>query len=89
MRTKDTASAKLPIRRGLGESEAAIYLSLSASFFRDLVKRGIMPPPRLIGKRRVWDVDELDIAFRALPHETSNLAPDRNGFGTGSWTDYE
>ena len=89
MRTKATASTKLPIRRGLGESEAAIYLSLSASFFRDLVKRGVMPPPRLIGKRRVWDVDELDIAFRALPHETSDLAPDHNGFGAGSWTDFE
>jgi hypothetical protein len=89
MTSKPTVSAKLPIRRGLGESEAAIYLSLSASFFRDLVNRGIMPPPRLIGKRRVWDVEKLDIAFKALPHETSDLAPDRNGFGTGSWTDYE
>jgi len=43
-----------------------------------------MPPPRLIGKRRVWDFEELDVAFRALPHETSDLAPDRNGFGAGS-----
>ncbi len=89
MRSKSTVSSKLPVRRGLGESEAAIYLSLSASFFRNLVKRGVMPPPRLIGKRRVWDVEELDIAFRALPHETSGLAPDQSGFGNGSWTDYE
>jgi hypothetical protein len=89
MRTKANASTNLPILRGLGESEAAIYLSLSVSFFRDLVKRGVMPPPRLIGKRRVWDVEELDVAFRALPPETSGLAPDQSGFGTGSWTDYE
>jgi len=84
MRTKANASTRIPIRRGLGASEAAIYLSLPASFFRDLVRRGVMPPPRLIGKRRVWDFEELDVAFRALPHETSDLAPDRNGFGAGS-----
>ena len=89
MRTKATASTKLPIRRGLGESEAAIYLSLSASFFRDLVKRGVMPPPRLIGKRRVWDVEELDIAFKALPHETSGLAANQADLGANSWTDFE
>ena len=40
-----------------------MYLSLSASFFRHLVEQGIMPRPRIAGRRRIWDVDELDLAF--------------------------
>ena len=89
MTSKSVTSAKLPFRRGLAESEAAIYLSLSASFFRDLVKRGVMPPPRLIGKRRVWDVEELDIAFKALPRDTSGIAASYGDPGDNSWTDFE
>ena len=89
MASKPAISAKLPFRRGLAESEAAIYLSLSASFFRDLVKRGVMPPPRLVGKRRVWDVEEIDIAFKALPHEYIGPAVGQSEFGDNSWTDFE
>jgi len=68
-RSKSEISARLPLRRGFSETEAAVYLSLSPSFFRTLVARGIMPPPRIIGGRRVWDIDELDAAFKAIPHE--------------------
>jgi hypothetical protein len=28
-----------------------------------------MPRPRLAGGRRIWDVEELDLAFKALPRE--------------------
>ncbi|MGQ4273445.1 hypothetical protein [Terrihabitans sp. B22-R8] len=28
-----------------------------------------MPRPRLLNGRRVWDVDDLDAAFKALPIE--------------------
>jgi predicted DNA-binding transcriptional regulator AlpA len=71
MAAKSKVSSRLPLRRGLSACEAAIYLSLSASFFRRLVEQGIMPRPRIIGARRIWDVEELDIAFRALPREAS------------------
>ena len=57
------------MRRGLSEPEAALYVGLSASKFRELVRTGIMPRPRLIGRRRVWDIDDLDAAFKALPVE--------------------
>ena len=67
MATKASIGCQLPIRRGLSEVEAALYLSLSASFFRRLVEQGMMPRPRLLGRRRIWDVEELDLAFRALP----------------------
>jgi excisionase family DNA binding protein len=49
--------------------EAAGYLSLSASFFRQLVIANKMPRPRLIGARRVFDIEELDVAFRSMPRE--------------------
>ena len=60
MTAKAVIAARLPVRRGLGEEEAAVYLSLSPSFFRQLVERGEMPRPRLLGARRIWDVDDLD-----------------------------
>jgi hypothetical protein len=28
-----------------------------------------MPKPRVLGSRRIWDVDDLDAAFKALPRE--------------------
>lgn len=28
-----------------------------------------MPRPRMINARRVWDVDDLDAAFKSLPRE--------------------
>lgn len=69
MTAKAIIAARLPVRRGLGEEEAAVYLSLSPSFFRQLVERGEMPRPRLLGARRIWDVDDLDTAFKNLPIE--------------------
>ncbi|MET0438281.1 MAG: hypothetical protein ABW043_12395 [Devosia sp.] len=66
---KASVAARLPIRRGLGEAEAAMYIGLGASKFAELVKDGRMPRPRLIDNRRVWDVDDIDAAFRALPIE--------------------
>jgi excisionase family DNA binding protein len=88
MPSKIVVSARLPIRRGLNESEAAIYLSLSASFFRKLVEQGVMPRPRLVGSRRIWDVEELDLAFKGLPREGG----EDGTFGAkcnDSWADYE
>ena len=84
MTSKIIAASRLPVRRGLGEVEAATYLSLSASFFRRLVEQGVLPRPRLVGSRRIWDVDELDVAFRALPREG-----DAEAAAVNSWADYE
>jgi hypothetical protein len=79
MTTKAAIAAHLPIRRGFGEMEAAVYLSLSPSNFRQLVIAKKMPRPRLIGKRRVYDIEELDAAFKAMPREggeTEDEPPD-------------
>jgi excisionase family DNA binding protein len=75
MRRKAVIAANLPIRRGLDENEAAVYLALSPSFFRKLVAERRMPRPRLAGGRRVWDVAELDMAFKMLPREGGDDEP--------------
>jgi hypothetical protein len=85
---KASVAGRLPVRRGLSEVEAAIYLSLSPSLFRRLVDQGVMPRPRVAGGRRIWDVEELDLAFKALPREGGEEA--QFGVTSGnSWTDYQ
>jgi hypothetical protein len=91
MPPKAVIAGRLPIRRGLDENEAAIYLSFSPSFFRKLVGEGRMPRPRLADGRRVWDVEELDLAFKALPREGGDAEPifaaeDRQG-ASNPWDD--
>jgi hypothetical protein len=81
MARKRDIAAYLPVRRGLGEAEAAVYLSFSPTFFRQLVIENVMPQPRVVKGRRVWDVEELDVAFKALPREGV-------GETTDSWADY-
>jgi len=69
MTAKSIISRSLPIRRGLRAEEAATYLSLSLTKFREMVKREEMPKPRIAGRCIIWDVEELDAAFRELPRE--------------------
>ena len=75
MARKAVIAASLPIRRGLDENEAAVYLSFSPSFFRKLVADRRMPRPRLADGRRIWDVEELDLAFKSLPREGGEINP--------------
>ena len=89
MPSKAVIGSRLPIRRGLDENEAAVYLSLSPSFFRKLVNEGRMPRPRVIGERRIWDVEELDLAFKALPREGGDADPIFVGKESDSWADYQ
>ncbi|MFN3746471.1 MAG: helix-turn-helix transcriptional regulator [Hyphomicrobiaceae bacterium] len=88
MTRKDAVSVRLPVRRGLSEVEAATYISVSPSFFRRLVVDGRMPRPRLAGSRRIWDIEELDAAFRDLPREGEDGQPVKE-VTENSWSDYE
>lgn len=88
-RTKAAIASRLTLRRGLDECEAAVYLSLSPSFFRKLVESRTMPRPRLIGSRRVWDVEELDLAFKALPREHGERDVAFVDGKSDSWADFE
>lgn len=89
MARKAAVSIRLPVRRGLSEVEAATYISVSASFFRRLVEDGRMPRPRLAGSRRIWDIDEIDAAFRDLPRESADGRPVQEVVIGNSWSDYE
>lgn len=84
MPSKKQIADSLHVRRGLSEGEAAVYVGISPTYFRDLVGREVMPKPRLIGRRRVWDIIELNAAFDELPrdgHEAEQTF-------TNSWADY-
>lgn len=86
--SKGFIAAHLPLRRGLSEVEAAVYLSISPSYFRRLVEQGVMPRPRVVGTRRIWDVEELDSAFKALPREGGEETL-FGGEAGDSWADYK
>jgi hypothetical protein len=58
-------------RRGLSRVEAAIYVGIGVTKFDALVAIGVMPKPKRIDRRRVWDILELDLAFEGLPDENS------------------
>lgn len=66
---KSDIVARLPVVFGLSREEAAASVGISATKFDDLVRLGRMPRPRLIDSRKVWDIDELRGAFKALPKD--------------------
>jgi hypothetical protein len=67
-------SATLPVVFGLSEVEAAAAIGVSVTKFRELRKAKRMPDPRRIDGRLVYDVDEVRVAFKALPHDTHEVA---------------
>lgn len=52
--------------RGLNRVEAARYVGVSPTTFDRLVAEGMMPEPKAIGARRVYDRSQLDQAFDAI-----------------------
>lgn len=54
----------LPIRRGINERQAADYFGETIADFRQGVRDGRYPGPRIVGHgRKIWDTDSLDIAY--------------------------
>lgn len=54
--------------RLIGREAAAAYVSVSPTTFDEMVDNGRMPVPRLLGgRRRAWDVRDLDAAVDRLP----------------------
>lgn len=54
--------------RLVGREAAAAYISVSPTTFDEMVEDGRMPLPRKLGgRRRAWDVRELDAAVDRLP----------------------
>jgi hypothetical protein len=50
-----------------------MYVGVGVPKFDELVAAGLMPKPKRIDGRRVWDIFALDFAFDRLPDE-SNLS---------------
>lgn len=65
---RELRSRSLP-RRGLRRAEAATYIGVSVTAFDQLVRLGLMPQPKEIPgvDAPIWDVDQLDLLFGALP----------------------
>jgi len=55
--------------RGMGREAAAEYVGVGTTKFDEMIAVGLMPRPKHIGARRVWDRVALDAAFEALPTE--------------------
>ena len=55
------------IPRGMPRTEAAAYVGCSPRKFDGMVADGLMPVPRLIGSKKIWDRLELDEFFDSLP----------------------
>ena len=63
------AAFRLSPRHALSAPEAALFIGISETMFRELVGEGTMPRPREIRARLLWDVDELMLAFKSLPRQ--------------------
>ncbi len=62
---------------GLKREDAAAYISVGSTKFDQMVADGRMPSPRTIDRCRVWDREEIKMAFRELPksEEEANANP--------------
>ena len=71
-KASSAAKSVLPLSlppRGINREGAAAYIGVSPSRFDDLVRDGRMPGPKIVDRRRIWDVRALDLAFSALPED--------------------
>ncbi|WP_315701434.1 MULTISPECIES: hypothetical protein [unclassified Bradyrhizobium] len=63
---------------------AAAYICVSANVFDQMVRTGTMPRPKLLGgRRKAWDVRELDTAIDLLPSDGNDLGLDE------TWSDVD
>jgi hypothetical protein len=66
----------LPIVFGLPELEAAAAIGLSQTKVRELVAEKVLPEPRVVGRKLIYDIDELRAAFKAMPHRGGEYEDD-------------
>jgi predicted DNA-binding transcriptional regulator AlpA len=58
--------------RGLSREDAARYVGVGISKFDEMVAGRLMPRPKRVGGRVIWDRIALDAAFSDLPEENGN-----------------
>jgi hypothetical protein len=64
------------LRRGLSRIEAAMYLGISASKFDELRSAGQVGPAKILGDRKLFDIEMLDRFFEALRDEHDDTDDD-------------
>lgn len=52
---------------GMGAAQMAAHLGMSLNTFLALVKEGLMPPGKVVRRRRIWSRPTCEGAFEALP----------------------
>ncbi len=67
--------------RGMNRLEAARYVGVGTTLFDKLVADGRMPKPRRADGRVIWDREELDRAFSALPRADADDTTSHSGTG--------
>lgn len=60
-------SVKPIIPIGLSRVEASRFVGVSTTKFDQLVKEKLMPEPKRLGRRKVWDRRGLQRAFEQIP----------------------
>ncbi|WP_421358201.1 helix-turn-helix transcriptional regulator [Agrobacterium rosae] len=75
----------LPSVLGLNREQAAAFIGISPSLFDKAVEAGTMPGSRMIGARKIWDVDELTVSFRAIPHKGATGLEDETESKGNAW----
>jgi len=58
--------------RGLSREQSAAYIGVSPSTFDKLVSENLMPGPKRLRNRTVWDRKRLDECFEALDDNGDN-----------------
>jgi excisionase family DNA binding protein len=62
--------------KGLSRLEAARYVGVSTTTFDEMVRERLMPRPKLVGTRVLWDRAQIDLFFEALPEREANQESD-------------
>ena len=60
---------------GLSLNEVAAFIGVSPNKYLELVRRGLMPQPRMIDGRRVYDRELAHAAFKHLPTANGRGTP--------------
>ena len=75
---------------GLALAEVAAFVGISSNKYKELERRGLMPAPRIIDGRRVYDRELAHAAFKRLPTIDGNrTATTATGDYDRSWEDID
>ena len=66
----------LALRRAFRSVDAAIYLAISETKFRQLVSSGRIPQPKRIDGVVTWDIRDLDSFYDDLPRDGERRSSD-------------